>query len=182
MPTNRAKPLIYGLMAEFDTPGALVAAAKTVRKEGYRRIDAYTPFPVEGLPKVLGFRETQVPLLTLIGGVVGGLAGSAMQYWISVIDYPVNVGGRPLNSWPSFVPVMFELSILGAALAAVLGMLALNRLPMPYHPVFHIPRFVLASRDRFFLCIEARDPKFDSRGTRSLLESLGSRAVSDVPY
>lgn len=182
MPRARAKPTIYGLLAEFDTPAALLAATSRVREEGYRRMDAYTPFPVEGLAAALGFRHTRVPLITLIGGILGGLAGYSMQYWISAVEYPLNVGGRPLNSWPAFIPVTFELSILGAALAAVLGMLALNGLPMPYHPVFHVPRFALASRDRFFLCMESTDPKFDHQQTRRLLESLGSRAVSDVPY
>lgn len=182
MPKARTKSPVYGLLAEFDTPAALLTAAGRVREEGYRRMDAYTPFPVEGLAGALGFRYTRVPLITLIGGILGGLAGYSMQYWISAVNYPINVGGRPLHSWPAFIPVTFELSILGAALAAVLGMLALNGLPMPYHPVFHVPRFALASRDRFFLCIEAVDPKFDGKGTRRLLESLGSRVVSDVPY
>ncbi|MBI3896410.1 MAG: DUF3341 domain-containing protein [Acidobacteria bacterium] len=182
MPKARTKSPIYGLLAEFDTPAALLVAAGHVREKGYRRMDAYTPFPVEGLAALLGFRYTRVPLITLIGGIFGGLAGYALQYWISAVNYPINVGGRPLHSWPSFIPVTFELSILGAALAAVLGMLALNGLPMPYHPVFHIPRFALASRDRFFLCIESSDSKFDRQETRHFLESLGPRDISDVPY
>jgi len=179
---GRAKPPIYGLLAEFEAPAGLVAAAERARREGYRCMDAYAPFPVDGLAEALGFRHTRVPLITLVGGSIGGLGGYFMQYWITAINYPVNVGGRPLNSWPAFIPVTFELTVLGAALAAVLGMLALNGLPMPYHPVFHVPRFALASRDRFFLCIEAKDPKFDRQATRHFLKSLGSRDVFEVPH
>src|SRR5712691_3741305 len=179
---GRTKPPIYGLLAEFDTPAGLVAAAERARKEGYRCMDAYAPFPVEGLAEALKFHHTRVPLLTLIGGIVGGLAGYFMQYWIAAINYPLNIGGRPLHSWPAFIPVTFELTILGAALSAVLGMLGLNGLPMPYHPVFHVPRFALASRDRFFLCVEATDPKFDRQTTRRFLESLDSSGVFEVPH
>jgi len=179
---GRTKPPIYGLLAEFDTPAGLVAAAERARKEGYRCMDAYAPYPVEGLAEALKFHHTRVPLLTLIGGIVGGLAGYFMQYWIAAINYPLNIGGRPLHSWPAFIPVTFELTILGAALSAVLGMLGLNGLPMPYHPVFHVPRFALASRDRFFLCVEATDPKFDRQTTQRFLESLDSRGVFEVPH
>jgi hypothetical protein len=178
----RIKPTCYGLLAEFVKPAELVAAAERARAEGYRRMDAYAPYPVEGLAEALGFRHSRVPLIALVGGIAGGLGGYFMQYWIAAINYPQNIGGRPLNSWPAFVPVTFELTILGAALAAVLGMLALNGLPMPYHPVFHVPRFALASRDRFFLCIETKDPKFDRQATQRFLESLGSRGVFEVPY
>jgi ActD protein len=178
----RTKPGCYGLLAEFVRPAELLAAAGRAREEGYRRMDAYAPYPVEGLAEAMGFRRSRVPLITLIGGIVGGLGGYFMQYWIAAINYPQNIGGRPLNSWPAFIPVTFELTILGAALAAVLGMLALNRLPMPYHPVFHVPRFALASRNRFFLCIEAKDPKFDRQATQGFLESLGSRGVFEVPH
>lgn len=182
MAKQMPRPRTYGLLAEFDNSSNLIEAVESVRREGYRRLDAFSPFPVEGLSEALGFRRTRVPLITLCGGLAGGLGGFAMQYWMAAVNYPINVGGRPLNSWPAFIPITFELTVLGAALAAVLGMLALNGLPRPYHPVFHIPSFALASRDRFFLCIESRDPNFDPVKTRLLLESLPSNAVSDVPY
>ncbi len=175
-------PTIYGLMAEFEKPDQLVAAAQRASKEGYCRMDAYAPYPVEGLAEALGFRRTRVPLIALIGGLIGGVGGFYMQYWIAAIDYPVNVGGRPLNSWPAFIPVTFELTVLGAALSAVLGMLALNGLPMPHHPVFNVPRFAMATRDRFFLCIEAKDPKFDRTATKRFLETLQCREVAEVEY
>src|SRR5580765_2524037 len=171
---------IYGLMAEFDDASALVAATSKARDEGYRRMDAYSPFPVEELHDDMGAHHSRLPLIVLIGGVVGCISGFLLQYWASAIAYPVNVGGRPFNSWPAFIPVTFECTILGASLSAVLGMLALNGLPMPYHSVFNVPRFVLASRNRFFLCIEARDRKFDLEATRRFLETLGPREVSTV--
>ena len=170
----------YGLLAEFDSPEALLSAAKRAFAEGFRKMDAYTPFPVDGLAEAIGFHRSRVPLIVLLGGIVGCLGGFFLQYWISVIDYPINVGGQPLNSWPSFIPVTFELTILVAALSAVLGLLALNRLPMPYHPVFNVEAFELASRNRFFLCIEAADPKFDLAGTRDFLGSLGPQNVYEV--
>jgi Protein of unknown function (DUF3341) len=171
---------IYGLMAEFANPEALFAAARRARAEGYRRIDAYSPFPIEGLAEAIGFHKTWLPLIVLIGGIIGCIGGFYLQYWVSVIDYPINVGGRPLNSWPSFIPVTFELTVLVAALSAVLGLLALNGLPMLYHPVFNVERFELASRNRFFLCIEATDPKFDREATRGFLEGMSSQGVYDV--
>jgi len=171
---------LYGLMAEFDNPEDLVRAARRAYQEGYRKMDAYTPFPVEGLAEAIGFRRTHIPLIVLMGGIIGCLTGFYLQYWISVIDYPLNVGGRPYNSWPSFIPVTFELTVLFAALAALLGMLGLNRLPMPYHPVFNAPRFALATRDRFFLAIEAGDAQFDREQTRRFLESLRPGGVSEV--
>jgi hypothetical protein len=169
-------------MAEFDRDEALVAAVRRVRAEGYRRIEAYAPQPIEGLAEELGFHDTGLPLLVLIGGIVGCLGGFSLQYYLSAIYYPLNVGGRPLNSWPAFIPVTFEMTILVAALTAVLGMLALNGLPMPYHPVFNVPRFALASRNRFFLCIKATDPRFDSTATRRLLESCQPYGVYDVEH
>ena len=174
------KTAIYGLMAEFDNPEALLIAARRAFTGGFRRMDAYSPFPVDGLAEALGFHRTRVPLIVLIGGVLGCLGGFYLQYWISVIDYPLNVGGRPLNSWPSFIPVTFELTILIAALSAFFAVLALNGLPMPYHPVFNVERFELATRNRFFLCIESTDPKFDPQETRKFLEAIGSQGVYEV--
>jgi Alternative complex III, ActD subunit len=173
-------PKIHGLMAEFDDANALVLAAGSAREAGYRRMDAYSPFPIEELHHALGSHRSRLPLIVLIGGLVGCLSGFLLQYWTMAVAYPINVGGRPLNSWPAFIPVTFECTILGAALSAVLGMLALNGLPMPYHPVFNVPRFALASRNRFFLCIEASDAKFELEATRQFLETLEPREVSTV--
>jgi len=177
---TRRKPRYYGLMAEFDSPTAIVEATRRAYAEGYRRMDGYTPFPVEGLAEEMHFHRTRVPLIVLLGGLAGCLGGYFLQYWIAAIYWPLNIAGRPLNSWPMFIPVTFELTVLAAALAALLGMLALNGLPHPYHPVFNVPRFALASQDRFFLCIEASDPRFDRAATRDFLESLSPREVSDV--
>jgi Protein of unknown function (DUF3341) len=176
----KSSPLVHGLMAEFDDPQSLVTATTRAREEGYRRMDAYSPFPIEELHEALGSHHTRLPLIVLIGGLCGGIGGYLLQYWVSVVAYPVNIGGKPMHSWPAFIPVTFECTILVAALSAVLGMLALNGLPMPYHPVFNVPRFALASRNRFFLCIESRDPKFDLDRTRHFLETLGPREVSTV--
>jgi hypothetical protein len=170
----------YGVMGEFETPKALVAAATKAREAGYRFVNAYTPFPVEGLPEALGLRWNWVPLITLLGGLGGGITGFGLQYWVSVIAYPINIGGRPLNSWPAFIPVTFELTVLGAATFAVFGMLALNKLPQPYHPVFNVERFSRASTDLFFLCIEARDPKFSVSETTRFLETLKAQHVCEV--
>jgi Alternative complex III, ActD subunit len=171
---------LYGLIAEFEDPTSLVAAAHRAHEDGYRRVDAYSPFPIEELHDALGMHHTRLPLIVLIGGIVGGLGGYALQYWASAIAYPVNIGGKPLHSWPAFIPITFECTILVAALSAVFGMLALNGLPQPYHPVFNVARFALASRNRFFLCIEARDPKFELEGTRRFLETLSPREVTTV--
>jgi hypothetical protein len=172
--------VIYGLMAEFDDPTSLVAATERAHREGYRCMDAYSPFPIEELHEALGARHTRLPLIVLIGGLCGCIGGYALQYWSSVMAYPLNIGGKPLHSWPAFIPVTFECTILVAALSAVLGMLALNGLPQPYHPVFNVPRFALASRNRFFLCIESVDPKFDLEHTREFLTTLKPREVSTI--
>jgi hypothetical protein len=173
---------LYGLMAEFVEPHELLHAAEAAHAAGYRRMDGYSPLPIEGLSAALGVRETRLPLLVLAGGVFGGLLGYGFQYWVSVIDYPLNIGGRPYHSWPAFIPVTFEMTILVASLTAVLGMLGLNGLPMPYHPVFNVPEFNLASQDRFFLCIEARDRKFDLQRTQKFLESLQPVKVTSVEW
>lgn len=175
-----AQAQTYGLLAEFEAPEDLLAAAKRAYAEGYRRMDAHSPFPVEGLAEAIGFHHTRLPLLVLLAGMFGALVGFFSQYWVTVIDYPLNIGGRPLNSWPAYIPITFEVTILFTALTAVVGMIALNGLPMPYHPVFNVPAFGGASRDRFFLCIEAADPRFDREGTRRLLEGLKAKGVSDV--
>lgn len=176
------KPLMYGLLAEFREPEELVAAAQRAYTAGYRRMDAYSPFPVAGLAEAIGFHRTRLPLIVLIGGILGCLGGFFMQYYIAVIDYPLNIGGRPFNSWPSFIPVTFEMTILLAALFTVFGMLALNGLPMPYHPVFHVERFALATQDHFFLCIEAADPQFDRQHTQHFLTTLGAHEVTEVAH
>jgi hypothetical protein len=172
---------IYGTMAEFDTPTDLVAAAHRTHAAGYQKVDAYSPFPIEGLAEAVGFHKNRVPLVTLIGGIVGGLSGYLLQYWISTSNYPVNVGGKPYHSWPAFIIVTFEMTILFAGISAVFGMLALNGLPMPYHPVFNVPRFAFATKDRFFLIVFASDPKHKPEETRRFLESLGGHAIAEVP-
>jgi len=175
-----APPALHGLLAEFDTPAKLVSAAERTRLAGYRRIDAYSPIPIEELSEALDLKRTRLPLLVLIGGIVGGLGGYGLQYWSSVMAYPMNVAGKPFHSWPHFIPVTFETTVLGAALSAFAGMWVLNGLPQPYHPVFNVPAFDRASSDRFFLCIEAADPKFDLPRTRAFLEGLHPIGVSDV--
>jgi hypothetical protein len=174
------RPALYGLLAEFDDPTALVHAIRSTRSAGYRKIDAYTPFPIEAVSEALDVHERRLPALVLLGGILGALFGYGLAYWTSVIDYPLNVGGRPLHSWPAFIPVTFETTVLGAALSAVLSMLALNRLPMPHHPLFNVPRFALSTNDRFFLCIHGTDPLFDRDDTRRFLERLVPRQVSEV--
>lgn len=173
-------PYLHGLMAEFADHERAVEAARQAYKAGYRTMEAYIPFPVEGLSEALGHKGTAVPLIVLIGALCGGGGGYFMMWYASVIDYPVNIGGRPFHSWPMFVPITFELTILAAALSAIIGMLLLNRLPQPHHPVFNLPGFERASTDRFFLCIEAGDPKFDLTATRRFLESLAPLSVKEV--
>ena len=171
---------IYGLMAEFETPTALVAAARAALEKGYRKLDAYSPFPIEELTDALHLHHNKLPLIVLLGGIIGGLAGYLLQYYVTVIYFPINIAGRPLHSWPSYIIIAFETTILFASISAVLGMLALCGLPMPYHPTFNVPRFALASRNRFFLCIESRDPLFDRARTIEFLETLEPREVSEV--
>jgi len=171
---------VYGVLAEFPTPDGLITAAQALRQSGYVQVDAFTPMPLEGLSAALGVKPTRLPLVVLLGGILGGLIGYGMQYYVAVELYPINIGGRPLNSWQSFVPVTFELTILGAALAAVLGMLGANRLPQPHHPLFNDPEFSLASGDLFFLCIEATDRLFDIRQSSELLQQLGATRVVPV--
>lgn len=172
---------IYGLLAEFEDEDALLSAATRACEAGYRHVEAYSPFPIHGLPEVLGIRGRRLPLIVLGGGIIGGVAGLLMQWYSAVIDYPLNVGGRPYASWPSFIPITFELTILVAGISAVLGMFALNGLPQPYHPLFNVPEFAHASRDGLFLCIEANDPKFDLEETRSFLKDIGARRVFEAP-
>jgi hypothetical protein len=174
------RPGLHGLLAEFDTAAGIVRAAREVRAQGYRKLDAYTPYPMEELTEALHLHRTRVPLVVLCGGILGLLFGWGLQYYTAVVDYPINIGGRPVYAWPAFVVPTFETTVLFSAFAAVLGMLALNGLPQPYHPAFNVPAFARASRDRFFLGVDADDPKFDLERTRALLRSLGAVEVSEV--
>ncbi|HVN10016.1 MAG TPA: DUF3341 domain-containing protein [Patescibacteria group bacterium] len=176
----RKRPSVYGMMAEFDSPEALLAAAEKASAAGYRRMDAYSPMPIEGLADAVGFHHTSLPLVVLSGGILGGLSGFFLQYYASVFTFSENIAGKPLNSWPAFIPITFELAILFAALFCVFGMLAMNGLPTPYHPVFNVPAFALATRDKFFLCIKARDPMYDAKKTREFMNTLGAIEVSDI--
>jgi hypothetical protein len=173
----------YGLMAEFETPAQILRATARARQAGYREMDAYTPYTVEGLAEELGLQSTRVPFVVLMAGLVGATAGFFMQYWAMAVNYPFNVGGRPPNSWPVFIPITFEVMVLVASFAALLGVFFLNGLPRPHHPVFNLPRFARSSQDRFFLCIEATDPRFDVVGTREFLASLQPVGqVMEVPH
>ena len=181
MAHEQSVPTLYGLMAEFETPTALVKAAESARLAGYREMDAYSPIPIEELSEALGLRRTRLPILVLLGGLLGGAGGYGLEYWSQAIAYPMNIGGRPYHSWPHFIPVTFETTVLGAALAAFVGMWALNKLPQPYHPVFNVPAFAArASQDRFFLVIETTDPRFDRHSTWKFLEGLHPAGVSEV--
>jgi hypothetical protein len=173
---------VYGVMAEFDSPGALVRATQSAVDKGYKKLDAYSPFPIEELNDVLHLHRNKLPLMVLGGGICGGLLGYLLQYFVTVIYYPINIAGRPLHSWPSYVIITFELTILLASLTAVFGLFALCGFPMPYHPVFNVKRFALASNDRFFLCIESTDPLFDRAKTSEFLESLAPKEVSEVAH
>lgn len=174
------QPKLYGVMAQFDNPSQLVAAARSAYAEGYRQINGYSPFPIEELDEAIGFKRTTLPYIVFAGGLLGALGGYFMQYWMAVVDYPLIVGGKPFNSLPAFIPITFECTILGAAFAAVFGMLALNKLPQPYHPVFNAPSFALATRDSFFLVIEAKDVKFNHNEAVQFLKNLDPREVVDV--
>lgn len=175
-----AEKTLYGVMAEFDTPAQIIAAARAAREAGYTKIDAYSPFPIHEMDAALGIKKTILPLLIFGAGLAGCLGGFLLQYWTMGIDYPINVGGRPYLSLPAFIPIMFECTVLAASFMAVVGMIALNGLPQPYHPVFNVPRFELASREKFFLAIEASDPKYKHDETTQLLRDLDAREVFDV--
>ncbi len=175
-------PKVYGVVAEFHDPHAILHAAEAAYAQGFRMMDAYTPVPVHGLAEAIGFSHNRLPLIVLLGGLAGGIGGFCMQYFATVIHYPIIIGGRPFNSWPSYIPITFELTVLAAAFAAVFGMLGLNGLPRLHHPIFNAPNFALASRDRFFLCIQSNDPKFDVEATGDFLRGLGPQDVSVVQF
>lgn len=172
----------YGMIAEFATAQELVDAAAAATKAGYGKVEAYSPFPIEPLEEAIGFHHTKLPLIVLAGGITGGLSGFGMCYYANVFSYPLIIGGKPLNSWPAFIPITFELTVLFAAFSAVIGMLALNGFPMPYHPLFNVDRFSRVTRDGFFLAIESDDPKYDAATTRDFLMSLKPVEVNDVPW
>jgi Protein of unknown function (DUF3341) len=172
---------LYGFLAEFTTPEDLLAATSRAHADGYREMDAYTPFPVSGVAEALGSRRTRIPQMVGLFAILGAIGGFGLMYWITVIAYPLNVGGRPFNSWPAYIPITFECTVLLASLSAVVGMFAMNGFPQPYHPVFNVPRFGLASKDRFFLCIESKDTRFNVDATRDFLQGLeGVGEVSEV--
>jgi hypothetical protein len=173
-------PGLYGVMGEFDSAGHLLAATRRAYAAGYRHMDAFTPFPIEDLGDALGLRTNAIPLIGLFGGIAGAITGFGMQLWIHTSALPINVGGRPLDSWPAFIPVTFELTVLFSALAMLAGLFILNGLPEPYHPVFNVASFARASRDRFFLTLQADDPRFEWETARQFLHDLGAMEVSDV--
>lgn len=182
MPLGKPLEGTYGIIAEFSDPQTLLDAANRTREAGYTNFEAYSPFPIHGLAEAVGFHKSRFSALVLAGGIIGGIGGFFMCWYANVISYPLNIGGKPLNSWPAWIPITFECTILLAAFAAVFGMLGLNGLPMPYHPVFNIERFSQASRDKFFLVIQSRDPKFEIDEAWKFLETLGPREVIDVPW
>lgn len=182
MSHEKLSPPIYGLLAEFDTPTELVNATKAAYSAGYRKMEAYSPFPIEDASEAVGFHKSRVPLIVLLGGLLGGASGYGLQYWINCISYPLNIGGKPYQSWPAFMVPTFELTILFAGLCGVVGMFALNGLPMPHHPLFNVDRFSLVTRDKFFLCVEAADSRFDLIRTQQFMESLHPRSISEVPH
>jgi len=171
---------LYGVIAEYDDAEALLAAARKVRDAGYKKIDAYSPFPLEGLSEAMGFRDHLVPATMLIGGIVGCLGGFGFLSWATIVSYPINIGGRPIFGWPSFIPITFELTVLFSALSGIFGMILYNGLPLPYHPVFNAPNFEMASSSRFFLCIESKDPKFNREEVLDFMDTLGALRVSEV--
>jgi hypothetical protein len=182
MAIGKIREGLYGVVAEFNDPQTLLDAAVAAREQGYTSIDAFSPFPIHGLAEAIGFHKSRLSLIVLVMGLLGGAGGFFMQWYANVVSYPLNIGGKPLNSWPAWIPITFECTILLAALGAVFGMLALNGLPMPYHPVFNVRRFDSASRDKFFLVIQARDPRFRLEEARGFLQTLGPREVTDVPW
>ena len=175
----KEEPSIYGLMAEFNSAEELLRAAKKARLEGYKKMDAFTPFPIDGLTEALGKKKSLVPFLVFLGGAFGCLGGFFMEWFANVIHYRINSGGRPYNSWPAFIPITFELTILFAGFTALFALIFLNRQPQLYHPVFNAPNFERASLDKFFLCIESNDIRFDSRKTADFLKGLGAQ-VSEI--
>lgn len=177
-----AEKKLYGLVAEFETAGELLAATGKAREAGYTKLDAHSPLPIHGMEEAIGQSYTRLPFIVFVGGLMGGTGGYLLQYWTAVIDYPIAIGGKGLHSWPAFIPVTFECTILFAAFTAVIGMIAMNGLPRPHHPVFETPNFERASQDRFFLAIEAEDPKYETGSTRQFLEELNPHAVSEVQY
>lgn len=180
-PAERSKPPIYGYLAEFADPDRLLDAARKTKAAGYEVVEAYSPLPLHGLADILGW-SNRLPAIVFAGGLVGACVGFALQYWVSAVEYPLIVGGKPFNSWPAFVVPTFECTILFAAISAVLGMFWLNGLPQPYHPVFNVPHFVEASRSRFFLMILSRDPQFDMDGTKKFMKSLAPVSLEEVPH